>query len=153
MRLYLRHETVAWLVRRGYWFAMVGAILIILAIGPWHDVGFVSGLMLLLFGGCTGAFRNWRQERGLWMLAVVALCAWLPLYAAIQWDAIKRELNGQRPRPVLLAWDVALAASIVWLQVRFLWTVARVNWTLFAKPRAADARPAHSDTAAGQPSD
>ena len=129
-RLYLKPETVDWLIRRGYWLALVGVILIAAAIGPLRDVGFVSGLMLLLFGGCAGGFRNWRRERGLWMFAVVALCAWVPLYATIQWDAIRRELRGQNPRPFLLGWDVALATSIVWYQVRFLATVIRVNRVL-----------------------
>jgi hypothetical protein len=128
-------ERVAWFVRRGYWFALAGVILIALSIGPLHDIGFVSGLMLVLFGGCAGAFRNWRQERGLWMLALVALCAWIPLYAVMQWDAIRRELNAPKPRPLLIGWDVALATSIVWFQVRFLVTVVLVNRALFARPR------------------
>jgi hypothetical protein len=133
----LRPETVDWLVRRGYWLALFGAVLLALAIGPLHDIGFVSGLMLVLFGGCTIGFRHWRQERGLWMLAVVALCAWLPLGVMMQWDAVRRELNAPNPRRMLLGWDLALATSVVWLNVRFLVTVARVNRTLFARPRPA----------------
>jgi hypothetical protein len=138
MNVYLRPETVAWLVRRGYWFALLGAILLTLALGPLRDVGIVSGLMLILCGGCAGGFRQWRTERGLWMLALVALFAWLPLYAIFQWEAIKLGINGQNPRRVLLACDAALAASVVWLQVRFLITVARVNRSQFAAPRTAE---------------
>jgi hypothetical protein len=108
-----------------------------LALGVFRDIGFVSGLMLLLFGGCTLGLRAWLRERGLWMLAALALCAWLPLYGAMQWDAIKRELNGPNPRLVWLGWDAALAASVVWLQVRLLATVVRVNRALPARGRAA----------------
>jgi hypothetical protein len=134
LKLYLRPESVDWLVRRGYWLALGGALLIALAIGPLHDIGFVSGLMLVLFGGCTVVFWRWQQERGLWMLALVALCAWLPLYAVMEWDAVVREISRPNPRPMLLGLDCALATALVWLQVRFLATVVRLNWVLFAQP-------------------
>jgi hypothetical protein len=104
-----------------------------LAVGVFRDIGVVSGLMLLLFGGCTLGFRAWLRERGLWRLAVLALCALLPLYGAMQLDAIKRGLNGPNPRLMWLGWDAALAASVVWLQVRFLATVARVYRALPAR--------------------
>jgi hypothetical protein len=135
MGLYLRPERAHWFIQRGPWFAVWGAVLMALAIGVFRDIGFVSGLMLLLFGGCTLGLRAWLRERGLWMLAAVALCAWLPLYGAMQWDAIKRELNGPNPRLVWLGWDTALAASVVWLQVRLLATVVRVNRALPARVR------------------
>lgn len=135
MKVILHPERMEWLIRWGYWSALAGVVLIALAIGPLHDIGFVSGLMLLLCGGCSGGFRRWRQERGLWMLAVVALCAFLSLYVMMEWDMIRRELNGANPRPLLLGLDTALATSVVWLQVRFLVTVARVNRALFAPPR------------------
>ena len=48
----------------------------------------------------------------------------------MQWDAIERELNGPNQRLVWLGWDGALAASVVWLQVRVLATVVRINRTL-----------------------
>lgn len=135
MGLYLRPERVQWLIDRGPWFAVLGAGLMALAAGFFRDIGFVSGLMLLLFGGCTLGFRPWLRERGLWMLAVLALCAWLPLYGAMQWDAIRRELNAPNPRLVWLGWDATLAASVVWLQVRFLATIVRVNRALPARVR------------------
>jgi hypothetical protein len=113
----------------------VGAVLLALAVSVFHGVGFVSGLMLLLCGSCAMGFRFWLRERGLWMLAVVALCAWLPLYVTIQWDAIKRELNGPNRRLVWLGWDAAFAASVVWLQVRLLATIVRINRMLPARVR------------------
>jgi hypothetical protein len=107
----------------------------VLAVGVCHDVGVVSGFMLLMFGGCTLGLRAWLRERGLWMLAAVALCAFLPLYAMMEWDAIKRNANGPNPRLVGLGWDTAFAASVVWLQVRLLATVIRVNKALPARFR------------------
>src|SRR5262249_26096123 len=132
-KIYLRLERVAWLTQHGYWLSLGGAVLLALALGPFHDLGFVSGLMLLLFGGCCGAFRHWHRERGLWMLALVALCAWISLYVTFQWDAVRRELNNPNPRPWLLSLEMVFAASVAWLQVRFLLTVMWLNRALFAQ--------------------
>lgn len=130
MQLLLSPERMHWLIRRGPWLCLTGAVLMVLAVRHFHDIGFVSGLMLILFGGCTLGFRAWLTERGLWMLATVALGAFLLLYATMQWEAFRQELKGQAPRLGGLSLDTAIAVSIVWMQVRFLATVIRVNRAL-----------------------
>jgi hypothetical protein len=129
---FLSPRRVDFFIRRGLWMCLAGILLMALAVLRLGDIGFVSGLMLLLFGGSAWGFQNWLRERGLWMLAILALCAWAPLYAIMQYDAIKHELAGARPRLVWLGWDTAVAASIVFFHVRFLATVARINRALFA---------------------
>jgi hypothetical protein len=132
--MFLASQHVQWLIRRGPWLCLAGVLLLVLAVNQLRDIGFVSGLMLLLFGVCTLAFRAWLTERGLWMLAALALAAWLPLYAFMEWDAIKREFNAQNPRLFWLSLDTTVATLIVWLQLRFLATVIRCNRQL---PRRA----------------
>jgi hypothetical protein len=127
MTLYLSLERAHRLIRRGPWYAAVGAFLMVFAVWMLRDFGWVSGLMLFLFGLCGVSFRYWLQERGLWMLAVVCLCMSLLLYVVMQWDAIRRVLKGPNPRHVWLAVDVAFAAWIVLFQVRLLATVVRFN--------------------------
>jgi hypothetical protein len=136
--VYLSPEWVDWLGRRGYWLALGGVAVVALAVVNFRDVGFITGFMLFLFGISAGGFGlSWRRERGVWMLAVVALCAWLPLYAIMQLDAAKRGIGAPTPRALLICCDAALALAVVWLQVRFLVTVVRLNRTLFARANAA----------------
>jgi hypothetical protein len=137
MHLILPPQRVQWLIRQAPWLCLAGAVVMVLAVRYFRDLGFVSGLMLLMFGGSAMGFRNWLRERGLWMLAAVALAGWLPLYFTMQWDALKRELAGRNPRLVWLGWDTAVAVWIAWLQVRLLATVIRVNRALFVRVRQA----------------
>lgn len=133
MKLYLPLSRVHWLTRRGYWFALAGVGLIVLS-EQLRGVGFVTGLMLVLSGGLAGGFRRWLHERGMWMLALVALVAWVPLYATLEWDAIRQQRRAPNG-PLLFIWDTLLGASVLWYTVRFLATVVRVNRALSALPR------------------
>jgi hypothetical protein len=81
--------------------------------------------MLALFGLAGFSFRFWLRERGLWMLAALALMAYVPLAVALQMDAWKRNLNGNGPWWAAI--DGTLAAAVVWRTIRFLATIARVN--------------------------
>ncbi len=137
MNLFLAPRQADWLIRRGHWVCLGGAVLVVLAVTRFRDAGFVTGFMVFLFGGLALSFRAWLTERGLWMLATIGLVVSVALYGAMQRDALKLGLNGQNPRLVWLAFDTAVAASVVWLQVRLLATVIRVNRALPPRARAA----------------
>jgi hypothetical protein len=127
VKLFLSFSEADRLIRRGHWHCLGGLVLLVAAVSLLRDFGFVSGLMLVLGGGMAASFRFWLRERGLWMLAVLALVAYVPLYVMIQYDALKQHLNAPRAVPWWAAVDAAVAAAIVWRTVRLLATVARVN--------------------------
>src|SRR5262249_46132249 len=118
-----------------HWLTFAGVGL--LALGFWHPrcLGFASGLMLLLFGGLAGSFRVTFQERGIWMLGVVALLAYLPLYGVLEYECYKLHHNHQQPTFYLRRADTRIAANVVWQAVRFLATVTRLNWKLSRQGR------------------
>jgi hypothetical protein len=101
----------------------------VLAVGWLRGIGFVTGLMLLLFGLCAFGFHRWRRERGLWMLAAVGLVVYVPFYTVLQYDALKQHFNGPPAAGASLAAtvDALIAAAIVWRMVRFLLTVLWYN--------------------------
>jgi hypothetical protein len=121
-------------VRRAGRTSLIGLLLMTLAIGWLRDVGLVTGLMLLISGLGAFGYRRWLRERGLWMLAALSLAAYGPLYVMIQYDNIKRHLNG----PPAVVWgmtiDSIVAAGVVWQMIRFLASVVWYNHRLVQLP-------------------
>jgi hypothetical protein len=112
------------------WHCLMFAGVSLLACGFWHPrcLGFASGLMLLLFGGLAGSFRMLYQERGIWMLGVLALIAYVPLYGGLEYECYKMHHNPQQLTFYLRLADTILGAKVVWQAVRFLASVTRFNW-------------------------
>src|SRR5262245_45354068 len=124
MRIWMSPEATARLLYRWPWLVALGVGL--LACGFWHPrcVGFASGLMLLLFGGLVGAFRVLYRERGIWMFAVLALVAYVPLYAMLELECYRLHHNPQVPTFWLRVLDTTIGAAVVGQAVRFLASVA-----------------------------
>ena len=125
MRITLPLMAAHRITRRGPWYFLAGLALLAAAVVWLRGFGFATGLMLALFGLAGFSFRFWLRERGLWMLAALALMAYVPLAVALQMDAWKRNLNGNGPWWAAI--DGTLAAAVVWRTIRFLATIARVN--------------------------
>jgi hypothetical protein len=134
MRLLLSPRVVDRTVRRAGRTSLSGVLLMTLAIGWLHGVGFVTGLMLLMSGGSALGFRRWLRERGLWMLAALSLTVYGPLFIMIEYDNLRRHLNG----PPAVVWgmtiDSVVAAGVLWQMNRFLASVIWYNRRLVQLP-------------------
>jgi hypothetical protein len=115
-------------MRNWHWLMFAGVGL--LAFGFWHPrcLGFASGLMVVLFGGLAASFRVTYQERGIWMLGVLGLIAYVPLYGALEYECYKMHHNPQQLTFYLRLADTIIGANVVWQAVRFLASVTRFNW-------------------------
>lgn len=97
-----------------------------------------TSFMLMGFGIYGFAFRSWRSDPGLWMLAVLitlANSACLMFYEYEQYRSLFMAEPGQPPRP--LNWnglkfvlDSTLALLIYSRVVKFAATVAIKNWKI-----------------------
>ncbi len=142
MRFWMSPQLMTRVMRNWHWLLLAGVGL--LAFGFWHPrcLGFASGLMLLLFGGLAGSFRVTYQERGIWMLGVLALIAYVPLYGALEYECYRMHNNPLQPSFYLRLADTVLGASVVWQAVRFLASVTRFNWKLSSQARRTQCDPA-----------
>jgi hypothetical protein len=115
-------------MRNWHWLLFFG--LGLLAFGLWNArcLGFASGLMLVLFGALAWSFHLTYRERGIWMLGVLALLAFAPLYGALEYECYKMHHNPQQPTFYLRLADTMIGANVVWQAVRFLASVTWLNW-------------------------
>jgi hypothetical protein len=114
-------------IRRAPWLALAGLVLMVLSVMAFRDVGFVTGLMLLLSSGAVMGFRPWLRERGLWMLAALTLVVFLALAVMVEYDTLKQNWNAPAPRPWWKGLDPALGAVLLWRAVRLLLTIVVLN--------------------------
>ena len=117
---------------------ILGVALIVLPRLPvqQHSVGIFTGSCLVTLGIFSFALRNWRTDRGLWMLSALLLCVYGPLYIYIQVRGIAGLLNNLGPnrnQPLAIeiakAIDSGLAILVFGLLVRFVLTVTACNWS------------------------
>jgi hypothetical protein len=114
---------------------IVGLTVMILAIAVprgW-GIGLFSGFMLFSLGIYGIAFRRWRTERGVWMLAVFLTVTLAPCWA--YFEALNLRGLFDRPAAVAMNWD-KLRLSIDCIVALMLFaraislaiTVAIENW-------------------------
>jgi hypothetical protein len=100
----------------------------LLALGYRFDTfGFVTGAFLIPLGAGGGAFRAWRRERGLWMLACLFLVLFLPTYGIFEYQSLASGFRGSGISPWQVL-DFTVATGVLFFQIRFFVTVARINW-------------------------
>lgn len=112
----------------------LGVLLVMTAVARLKDMGVVTGLILVMFGMSTPAYRRWLVDRGLWMLAALMLTIWLALYVCIEIDALRGLGKALNPQRLRLAIDTTCAAFVVWQQVKFLATIIWVNRAISKPP-------------------
>ncbi len=93
-----------------------------------HCLGFVSGLMLVIFGGLAGWFLLMHREHGIWMLGVITLLAHVPLFLTLEYDCYRMNRNPRQPAFYLRLVDTVIGANVVRQTVLFLAIVTWFNW-------------------------
>ena len=92
--------------------------------------GAISAVFSIGLGAAGGMMRGWRTESGLWMLAGLFLCIDCGIYGLMLYGKVADFVRGAPVVGVGLVVDVGIATSLLSSTIRFLWRVARYNWTL-----------------------
>lgn len=100
-------------------------------------VGVFTGFALLSLAIYAFAFRRWRTEPGLWMLALMLVVLWTRCWVVFEfghWKSVFAKVVAQ-PAPAGLTWqqirfliDAVLGLSVMAESIRLALTVARENW-------------------------
>ncbi|HEV2295255.1 MAG TPA: hypothetical protein VGR35_15490 [Tepidisphaeraceae bacterium] len=123
-------------LRRGAWFIVIG-FPVLVAVVAMQQGPTVTPMMATALGAGCGSLGEWRRDRGLWMLAVVFLLMFFPIYLAF----VGMELFGSKSElSILQIIDFSIATMVVGQLCRVLVSVAVHNWRYSHGPsRAADA--------------
>ena len=127
-------RVVVW--RRYEFFAGLLLVLQVFVLPTGWVVGVVQGFMLFGLGIYGLAFRNWRTEPGLWMLALflfVVLGFCYAYFAVLDLQSWLTPPAGQQPAPLgwtqlRLAAEIALGLALFQYQVRLFLSVLVENW-------------------------
>jgi hypothetical protein len=114
---------------------LLGGIVDSVASGQFGVVGVCTGLMAMALGASGAMFCQWRKERGLWMLSGLFLAIYFPIFVALVHLALSD--LAQVGVPNLSACDTCdiwIADLFLAVQILFLETVTRTNWSLGKKP-------------------
>lgn len=125
--------------RRRYYITGLTLMTVALLVPRGMGIGFITGFMLVSLGSYSVAFRNWRTEPGIWMLAgflsLVLTPCWL-YFECLLWQRLFTPLVGNKQNAVL-TWDAfrfttdALFSLLVFGKtVRLCVSVAFQNWHL-----------------------
>ena len=115
------------IIRRYRWWILGGACLAFL--GSCLDgFGIITGFMAIWLGVCGGTFGAWRDDKGLWMLSALFLAFALLCYGAFTYGNVS-DIVHHRGKTIDI-FDLSFAASLLWVQSRFLLTVTTSNWKL-----------------------
>jgi len=134
MSLFLKPETVDWVIRRFRWIMLAGAALFALGCRLSSGLGLCTCVFLIGLGASGGAFGKWKHERGLWMLACVFLALFLPTYAVLEYFSLAELHKGVGPGQLLNYGDFAAGVATLAFQVRWLLTIAWHNYQLRDQP-------------------
>jgi len=96
----------------------------------FHSPGAISAVFAIGLGAIGGSLMKWQTERGLWMLAGFFLLIDCGLYGVMTFCNVRDMLRGVARGGVGLVLDFSVGTSLLSTTVRFLWRVARYNWTL-----------------------
>ncbi len=101
------------------------------------SVGVLSGFMLFSLGIYGFAFRNWRTEPGLWMLATLLVVTWGPCWAFFEYQHLRalfaravavqagQALGWNKAR---FALEVLVGFTLCLTSIKLAVTVAIENW-------------------------
>jgi hypothetical protein len=109
----------------------LGAGLALIAASRFTDGLFViTGFMLVWLGASAASVARWRVERGIWMLSALFMGIALAVYALIIFGEIRDHIRGRVLPHWTIAVDAILGTRLLWIQVRFLAAVTRLNRAL-----------------------
>ena len=125
-------------VNRSRRILLIGLFVLVLPFLLPHGwgIGLFTGFMLMSFGIYAVWFRNWRSERGLWMLAVLLVLGLGPCWVFFEYLSFRslflKKANGGA---VVLGWkemrfiiDSSIALAIFSQIVKFAASVGIKNW-------------------------
>jgi hypothetical protein len=96
--------------------------------------GVCTGLFAISLGASGGSLVSWRYDRGLWMLAGLFFLVWVGIYGLFIYGEVRDIVRGA-PKPDLsLMIDFSLGTMFLSANLRFLFRVAKFNWTLSQDP-------------------
>jgi hypothetical protein len=115
---------------------IAGAILCRFAPQPY---GLMTSWFLMMMGALGGAFRAWRSERGLWMLAILFMLIVVPTWLMFMASHFVPSMRGTVPNPWPLDLDAAGVTLLAGQMSRILVSVAVHNARLSRRPIAGSA--------------
>jgi hypothetical protein len=108
------------------WIMLGGAVLIALS-SSFDCPGVIAGTMAVALGASGGSFRQWRTEAGLWMLSTLFLVFFSLICAAFAYARITDFLQQGLPLAFGSSLDFSIGGLVLWEEIRFLFSVTRLN--------------------------
>jgi hypothetical protein len=115
------------IIRRYRWWILGGACLAFLG-SRLDGFGVITGFMAIWLGACGGTFGAWRDDKGLWVLSALFLALALLCYGGFTYAHVSDIIHRRGKNSDIV--DLSFAASLLWMQSRFLLTVSTSNWKL-----------------------
>ena len=116
------------------WAIPIGVILMGLS-RTFDGCGGFTGFSLVWLGASAGAFRDWREEPGLWMLSGFFLAQVFPVTMIFGYGLVEDVF---RPAPAscpgYCRYDFSVATIPLAVHALLLANVTRGNWNLGRKP-------------------
>ncbi len=92
--------------------------------------GVITGTFLIYLGAMGGSFLHWRSERGLWILAGLFLLCNAAFYGLFAYGQLRDFVHGALRPKLGVTIDFTLGTLLLSASLRFLYKVAKSNWTL-----------------------
>ncbi len=100
-------------------------------VSVWFGLpGVITAVFAITLGAAGGSLIRWRHDRGLWMLAGLFLLLFVGIYGLTLYGRGRDIVRGAAQPEIGLAIDFSLGTLLLSSTVRFLWRVAKYNWTL-----------------------
>lgn len=136
MRLLLSPSQLDMALFRGSLFIIIGFPMLV-AVVALQRGPIITPMMATAMGACCGTFGEWQRDRGLWMLAVLFLLMFFPIYLAF---AINGFFGSKAELSILQVIDFSVATIVAGQLSRVLFSVAIYNWRYSREhPTAGDA--------------
>ncbi|QDT52418.1 hypothetical protein Pan44_04290 [Caulifigura coniformis] len=125
MRILYSPEQLDRHISRHHCWILAGSSIGALAIN-FHSDGLLTASACVTLGAVPGPVASYREEAGIWMLAILSGMIGLGFYGAL---AVPRVTNlwDQQRHPWALGLDLVIATKVTWLQVRALASVTVWN--------------------------